>query len=145
LEIGASVGFIVKKLVMMHGHMNVKKLCMYVCLLKRFIYRLCCCVAFKCQFVREPLMKATYQAGRVQASAWRARDKFPIYFYIGHFLLYWPFVMYRLPQTGSVPAQLHKEPSFLTPKRENSSIFLNVIFEEAAKLWALANTVINLP
>ena len=46
-------------------------------------------------------MKATYQAGRVQALDWRARDEYYIYFYFGQFLLYSPFVIYRLPQTGS--------------------------------------------
>jgi len=60
------------------------------------IYHLCCYLAFNSQFVRGPLKKANCQARRVQASAWRARDKFQIYFYFGHFLLYSPFVMYRL-------------------------------------------------
>ena len=94
--------------------MNVKKYVrMYVYLLKCFINRVCCYLAFKWQFVRGPLVKATYQAGRVQTLAWRARDKFQIYSYFRHCLLYSPFVMYRLWQTGSVSAQLNREPSFL--------------------------------
>jgi len=117
----------------------------FIYLFKCLIYRLCCYVVFKWHFVRGPLTKATYQAGRVQASARRARHKFQIYFYIGHFLLCSPFVIYRLWQTGSVSAQLNRQPSFPTPKRENRSVFPHVIFEETGKWWALANTLMDLP
>ena len=82
-------------------------------------------------------MKATYQAGRVQV--------FQIYFYFGHFLLYSLFAMYKLSQTGSVSAQLNRQPSYPTPKRENRSVLPNVIFEDTGKWWSLANTVANLP
>jgi hypothetical protein len=90
-------------------------------------------------------MRATYQAGHVQAWPWRTLDKFQIFFYFCHFLLYSPFVMCRLSQTGSVSAQLNREPSYPTPKRENRSVFPNVIYEETGKWWALVNAVINLP
>jgi hypothetical protein len=64
-------------------------------------------------------METTYQAGRVQASAERARVKFQSYYYFGHFLLYSHFAMYRLWQTGYVPAQLNREPAYPIPKRGN--------------------------